>query len=428
MNVPKPGPRPGSPAVSRPVHAPAAQTPDYSDPSVVAEYGRIDEDGTVWLATPGGPGTERRIGEWKAGTPEEGLVHFGRRYTDLATEVELLAARLDSHPEEVGRIRGDAVRLRDGLDSAGVLGDIDALHRRLSGILDRTGDVEARGMDRRGELVADAERIAESGSDWKADGDRLRAIVDEWKTIGGGDRATNDALWKRIRTAREEFNRRRGSHFADLDKQRGAVKRHKEDIISRAEAIQDSTDWNETARAYRDLMAEWKGAGRAHRAEDDRLWARFRAAQDHFFGARDEDNRRRDAEFEVNAEAKQKLLDEYDGRIDPATDLDRARELLRELQGKWDELGFVPRARVREFDEKIGALESRVSDFAEEQWRRTDPEAEARVAQFRAKVDQLRTAAQDAEDSGRQKKAAELREQAEQWAQWAETAAEAAQG
>ena len=55
---------------------------------------------------------------------------------------------------------------------------------------------------------------------WKTAGDRLRMILDEWKTISGLDRKTDDALWKRYSAARETFNRRRGSHFADLDRER----------------------------------------------------------------------------------------------------------------------------------------------------------------------------------------------------------------
>ena len=433
MNAPKPGPRPGQNVSSKPRPTPAtvsgkasgaaAAGPDHADPQVAAKFGRIDEDGTVWLSGP----PERQIGVWQAGTPEEGLAHFGRRYADVATEVGVLDARLESHPEEVERISADAARIRESLPAADILGDVPALDTRLAGIQERAQKVVSDAARRREELAVEAERIAAEGENWKADGDRIRAIVDEWRTLGGGDKATNDALWKRIRTARESFNQRRGAHFADLDKQRGAVKRRKQDLVARAVAMQDSTDWNETARAYRDLMGEWKAAGRAQRADDDRLWAQFRAAQDHFFGAKDADNRRKDAEFEENAVAKQALLDEYDSRIDPETDLDRAREVLRELQEKFDEIGFVPRARVREFDEKIGVLESRVADYAEKQWRRTDPEVEARVAQFQAKVDQLRSSAEDAEKAGRAKKAAELREQADQWAEWAATAAQVAE-
>ena len=60
----------------------------------------------------------------------------------------------------------------------------------------------------------------------------------------------------------------------------------KEALIKRAEEMQNSTDWAGTSAKYRDLLAEWKKAGRASRKEDDALWARFRAAQQVFYDAR----------------------------------------------------------------------------------------------------------------------------------------------
>ena len=85
----------------------------------------------------------------------------------------------------------------------------------------------------------------------------------------------------------------------------------------------------------------------------------------------------------------------------------------------------MPRGRVHEFEDKIRALENRVSDVENEQWRKTDPERQARVAQFEAKVNELSAAADSAEKAGNSKKAADLRAQAEQWAQWAQTAQQA---
>ena len=55
-------------------------------------WGRIAEDGTVYVRT--ADEGERVVGSWQAGTPEEGLAHFVRRYDDLATEVGLLETRL----------------------------------------------------------------------------------------------------------------------------------------------------------------------------------------------------------------------------------------------------------------------------------------------------------------------------------------------
>lgn len=424
---PRPGPRPGGASAPRPAAPVPVNAPPANDPS---QHGRIEDDGTVILVTATG---ERTIGNWQAGTKEEGLRHFGKRFDDLATEVEVLEARLKAHPEEAAKITLAAQEVRTTLPEATVLGDIDGLDKRLDAIIDNalnTGEEVAQEKARRREegiaakekLAAEAEELAETSTDWKMAGDRIRAILDEWRAIKGVDRATDDKLWKRYSRARDAFNRRRGAHFAELDKQRATAKAKKEDLVARAEALQDSTDWKDTGRAYKDLMTEWKAAGRAPREVDDKLWTRFRAAQDHFFGARDADNAARDQEFADNAAAKDALLAEYDPQITPEDNIEAAKAKLRELQEKWEEIGFVPRNHIREYEDKIAAVEKRVADAEEAQWRRTDPEAQARVAQFQAKVDDFHAQADEAEKKGNAKKAETLRAQASQWQEWADAA------
>ncbi|HJG57733.1 MAG TPA: DUF349 domain-containing protein [Corynebacterium xerosis] len=427
---PRPGPRPGAmprrPAATagKPV-APAA--PRKSNP---AEWGRVDADGTVWVRTADG---ERQVGSWQAGTPEEGLAHYGARFDDLATEIELLEARIQSHPEEAATVRASAEELKGQLPDAAVVGDIAALDKRLGAVLshaDQAGEkAKADKAERRAaaiaqkeKLAAEAEDIAENSEEWKVAGDRIREILTEWKQIRGIDRKTDDLLWKRYSRARDAFNRRRGSHFADLDRNRAAARRAKEALIEEAEALQHSTDWGETAAAYRDLMNRWKEAGRAPREVDDKLWKRFKGAQDTFFAARNAVNAERDKEFEANAEAKEALLAEYDERIRPDKDLDHARAELRKLQERWEEIGFVPRGRVREFEDKIGKLEKRVSEAADSQWRRTDPEAMARVQQFADRAAEFEAKAAEFEAAGKAKKAEDARAQAAQWREWADAA------
>ncbi|AEX72352.1 hypothetical protein CDCE8392_1364 [Corynebacterium diphtheriae CDCE 8392] len=108
--------------------------------------------------------------------------------------------------------------------------------------------------------------------------------------------------------------------------------------------------------------------------------------------------------------------------IDPAQGLESAREKLRELQEKWEAIGYVPRNRVREYEEKIANLEKRVTEAADAQWRRTDPAAQARAAQFISKVEEFTAQAAEAEVKGNTKKAEQLRAQAEQWQEWADAA------
>ncbi len=430
--MPKPGPRPGGQTGARPTPSPVPKTVPVpvrpkSDP---ADWGRVAEDGTVFVKTADG---EREIGSWQAGTPAEGLAHYGTRFDDLATEVELLEARLIAHPGDAESIRETARSLRETLPTAAVIGDLNALDRRLGDIIehsDAAGEQakaekarrRAEAIEAKEKLAAEAEDIAENSTEWKASGDRLRAILEQWKAIRGIDRKTDDLLWKRYSRARDAFHRRRGAHFAELDRGRASARRKKEELVERARGLQDSTDWNDTARAYRDLMGEWKAAGRAPREVDDKLWEEFRAAQDHFFNARNAVNAERDKEFTANAEAKDALIAEYGPQIDPAKNLDAARAKLRELQEKWDAIGFVPRGRVAEYEAKIGALEKRVTDAEESQWRRTDPAAQARAAQFTAKVEEFTAQAEAAEAKGDTKKAGQLRAQADQWQEWAEAA------
>lgn len=399
--------------------------PTVSDPS---RWGRVDEDGTAWVKTAEG---EHQVGSWQAGDAAEGLAHFGRRFDDLATEVALLEARLAAGAD-ARKTKAAAVALAESLPTAAVIGDIDGLAKRLQAIAEHSEEAAAHAKEekerarhehteRKETLAAEAERIAAESTQWKAAGDRLREILDEWKSIRGVDRKVDDALWKRYSKAREAFNRRRGAHFAELDRERATAKSRKEELCAQAEELSGSTDWVGTAGVFRDLLVEWKAAGRAPREADEVLWRRFKSAQDVFFAARNTAVSERDAEFEQNATAKEELLRAY-GRIDPSADLDSARTALRELQERWDAVGKVPRERMQELEGKLRAIEKRVRDAVDAQWRRTDPEAMARAAQFRERVAQFEEQAAKAQAAGNNRDAEKALEQAKQWREWAEAA------
>src|SRR6201991_1820821 len=318
---PRPTPRPRPPPGPKPPPRPHLQHPHpvpgppANDPH---RFGRVDADGTVWLISAAG---ERVIGSWQAGDTEAAFAHFGRRFDDLSTEVALMESRLASGTGDARKIRAAATSLAEGLPTASVLGDVDALAARLSTIVEHADTAAAAEKAKREEhraaqtarkeaLAAEAEELADNSGQWKAAGDRLREILEEWRTISGLDRKTDDALWKRYSAARETFNRRRGSHFAELDRERAGARQSKEELCERAEELADSTDWGATGAAFRDLLTQWKAAGRAAKDVDDALWQRFKTAQDTFFSARNAATAERDAEFRSNADAKEALLAE----------------------------------------------------------------------------------------------------------------------
>jgi len=422
---PKPSPRPGPRPTSRPTAHPVAAPPS-SDPH---QFGRVDDDGTVWLISAAG---ERIIGSWQAGDPEAAFAHFGRRFDDVSTEITLMEERLVSGTGDARKIKAHASELAETLPAACVLGDIDTLASRLTTLLEHAEATVAADKSRREEhraaqtarkeaLAAEAEDLAANSTHWKIDGDRLRAILDEWKTINGLDRKVDDALWKRYSAAREAFNRRRGAHFAELDRERSGVRQSKERLCERAEELSDSTDWTATSAEFRKLLTEWKAAGRANREVDDALWRRFKAAQDSFFTARNAATAGKDAELQANAAAKEALLADAE-KLDTSNH-DAARAALRSIAEKWDAIGRVPRERSAELERRLRAVEKKVRDAGEADW--SDPQAQARAEQFATRAEQYEQQARKAAAAGRTKEAEEAKANAEQWRQWAEAAAEA---
>ncbi len=356
--------------------APAAPVAPASDPT---QWGRVDDEGNVYVRT--ADGGERKVGSWQAGEPAEGLAHYGRRYDDLATEVGLLEARLRAHTGNPAEIRAKAQALAEQVPTADVVGDLPTLASRLGTIIDaseaaaavaRAEKAKARAeqVARKEALIAEAETIGAESTQWKAAGDRLKAIVEEWKTIKGIDRKTDEALWTRFAAARDAFGRRRGSHFAALDVQRGESRAAKQELIAEAEKLSTSTEWGPTSAAMRSLMDRWKAVPRTGRDTDDDLWKKFRAAQDVFFNARSESDKARNSEQKANQEKKEALLAEAE-KIDPSRDLRGAQNALRKIQERYDAIGHVPREVMRSLEDRMQTVEEKVRGAADSSRPRT---------------------------------------------------------
>jgi uncharacterized protein DUF349 len=371
-----------------------------------SEWGRIDENGTVFVKAGDG---EREVGSWQAGDPEAGLAYYVRKFEDLAAEVDLLAKRLDSGAGDAKATKSQAMTLHASLPSAAGVGDFASLDAKLVALITsadaKIGEqaeardaARAEAIAKKEALIAEAEQIAESSTQWKQAGDRLRAIVEEWKLIKGIDRRTDEALWKRFATARDAFGKRRGSHFAHLDTEREAAKSVKEDLVRRAEEIAGSEDWRETASAMKSLMSEWKAAPRANRATEDALWKRFRAAQDGFFERRSGIFAERDAEQAQNLKEKEAIIAEA-----AALDISNPRQAqaaLRDLQERLEAIGHVPRDAMRRTEDRMRAAEQRVRDAVDAEWKRGSANSNPFLAQLRERLSEAEAKLERAKASG----------------------------
>ena len=192
-------------------------------------WGRVADDGTVYVRA---GGSERVVGSWQAGSPDEALAFYRRKYEGLETEVTLLEQRLSGTDLSPGSARA----------TANAVGDLDSLHARLEALTGQVDSrreevkaareqarVEARTFKER--IVAEAEQIAAEATHWKISGERMRQLLEEWKAAPRADRAVETALWKRLSAARNAFAKRRKAYFAGLEEEREEAKSAKEKLV-----------------------------------------------------------------------------------------------------------------------------------------------------------------------------------------------------
>ena len=367
--------------------APASAAPASDEP-----WGRVDEDGTVSVREADG---WRVVGQYPDGSAEEALAYFQRKYSDLASEVTLLEVRHRRGGASVSDLRATARTINGKLQDAAAVGDLASLAARVAALTktlaaeSETEAVAAReavddAVKARTELVEKAEALAARDPrtvQWKQATTELNALFDQWQSQQqNGPRlpkSTAQQLWKRFRDARATVDKHRRAFYAELDEAHKGVRDRKTRLVERAEAL--STKGEDGIPAYRDLLDEWKTAGRAGKKVDDALWARFKAAGDALYGARIE---RETADLEASREKielKRALLEEAKV-VGDERDIAKARATLTGVQRRWDEVGRIfPRDTERSLDDELRRIENALRSREEADWKRNDPEQKARA-------------------------------------------------
>ncbi|MBG6218414.1 hypothetical protein IWX75_002895 [Arthrobacter sp. CAN_A6] len=444
--TPAPAPRPASsrpplhtamtPRPSRKSKRPIAVPPAHSTPlEEAAKFARVEDDGHVYLLI---NDEEHPVGQYPDATREEALAYFVRKYDDVASQVILLEQRVQAKAPS-SDMQKTAKHLRAQVGERKMVGDVVGLVARIDTLveaitqLEKTeraaqDEVKAKELAAREALVSEAEELA--GRDpgtvqWKVSSTRMNELFELWKAAQKNGprlgRGTEDALWKRFRSARTVFDRHRRAYFSQLDSDNAEAKHAKEALIAKAEQLSTSTDWGHTAAEYRRLMDEWKASKRASRKDDDALWARFRAAQDRFFEARKTANEAVDEEYGSNLTTKEALLKEAKLLV-PVRDVAAAKKALQSIRDRWEDAGKVPRADMGRIEAGLRQVEDAVKSADDAHWQKTNPETKARtnsaLSQLEATIATLQedlAAAERAGDTKRITTAKEALAAREQW-------------
>jgi hypothetical protein len=415
---------------------PSAASALIGDPS---QFGRVGEDGTVFVRTSEG---EKPVGSYPGKSAEEALAYFVRKFEALASEVALTAARITSGAMVPQDAHETVKKLRQQVRELNGVGDLDALAQSVEQIEPLIeGNREAYEAKKAAEsavkaarreqilvekekIVAEAESLALS-ENWKVTGDRLKTLLDEWKAAPRLDKKADGDFWKRFSASRNKFDKRRRTHFAQLEATSSVVLAAKMEIINEAEKLANSTDWIATARRFKTLMDSWKTAGRGKPSDETKLWARFKAAQDQFFTAKNTDLEKREVSMTANLAKREELIVQIEALV-PFTDAKAAKNSFRDLMRTWEKIGITHREKRAAFDARVAKVEEVIKEAEAEIWRKTDPAAKARAAevvkQLSESIENYRKIAAKSQAAGNEKKAKEALESAEARTVWLQEA------
>ena len=192
------------------------------------------------------------------------------------------------------------------------------------------------------ELEAIVAREITTGAQWSAASKEVMALQEKWRGIGFATRKDNQKIYDRFRAGCDTFFARKKEFYGQFKDEMEVNLAKKEELIQKAEALKDSTEWKKTTEAFIELQKQWKEIGAVSRKKSDALWKRFRAACDTFFEARDKNS---DAaggtNYYANLKAKRALIEEIKD-FTPSEDEAANQEAAAKFAADWQAAGFVP--------------------------------------------------------------------------------------
>jgi len=270
--------------------------------------------------------------EMEALKAEENLEVAGRRMRELQSRWKQVAL--------APRAQGEAMWRRFKTAQ-------DEVFSRTAAFFAAQNEERQQNLARKLALCDQAEALADS-SDWVKTATAIQALQSEWKTIGPVTRGSEKALWERFRSACDRFFTRRQEDLKRRKDEWAGNLARKEALCEQAEALADSTDWDNAALQVKRLQSEWKTIGPVRKSKSEAVWQRFRAACDRFF---DRYKHRDQLELQEKAGAREAVIRELEGIVNQSTDgttPDNLYQTVHDARTRWSQAPELPRTVQQE--------------------------------------------------------------------------------
>ena len=174
--------------------------------------------------------------------------------------------------------------------------------------------------------------------------EQIKTMQEEWRKIGRAPRKDNESIYQRFRAGIDAFFRRRNEFFKANHEHTEEILQKKHELIERAAALKDSTDWDATTTAFKALQKEWQELGAVSAKYSQKIWEEFRASFDYFFERKKKEAPRRDkaySEARKSLAVKREIIKELTA-INEGEAPENLRDLLNSYNERWKQAGFVP--------------------------------------------------------------------------------------
>ncbi len=176
---------------------------------------------------------------------------------------------------------------------------------------------------------------------------QLQELHQQYREVGPVAKELREDIWNRFKAASTVINKRHQQHFEELRGKEEENLARKTALCEKAEAVAaqpnaNSSDWEKRTKEIIDIQAEWKTIGFAPQKMNVKIFERFRAACDDFFGRKGEYFKQLKEKFADNAARKQALVEKAQALQD-STDWKSTSDKLVALQKEWKTIGMVPK-------------------------------------------------------------------------------------
>ena len=215
-----------------------------------------------------------------------------------------------------------------------------------------------KNLEAKEEFCQQAEALAE-GSNVVEAFRELQKLHEQWKEYGPVAKEFREQVWDRFKAATAVINKKYQAYFEGLKEQQSENLAKKTVLCEKVEEIADrevanSNEWNAFSKEIEDIQKEWKTIGFASKKENQKIYDRFRAACDKFYGRkRDFYNDYKDS-INVNLEKKVAICEEAEA-LKTSTDWKKTADRYIALQKEWKEIGAVPRKKSEQLWKRFRA-------------------------------------------------------------------------